>query len=692
MPKSKSVSSGPKWLRRVWTKTSSNQAVNGANDEPPSNVGPDNSTGSTKPSISRPLLDIDIPQTGAIDLFSSKRAAELEVETAKQHPTAERVEQFVHLPLRSPREIRLLQVSSNRQRATLHGNFVHVSLDDPGLKFQAISYCWGDSKASERFWCSPTRCLLITSSLHSILKLLATEATQSYFWIDALCINQSSKTEKGHQIRLMRDIFASAQQVNAFIGESSSDSDLAMRFIETLRKSISSMNLMQGCGLLREINESLEPDMQTLGQMDFTRYPSPYWTALKALLLRPWFQRSWCIQEVVVAKEIILRCGTQSAKWEDLAFAMALLAPSGLAQLSRSDENGYLQFEGCLNLRATFVLRGSRDNRNAMHLQHCLLLGNEFSATLPQDKIFSMLGIAGDAADKTLDPDYSISAQALYIRVTGYLYERDRCLYLLHLAGIGYRRKLPDLPSWVPDFSVRRRSTILGAVDRYRASNLVTPIIEINEANQLKLQWMCLDYVVEVIRPMPELRRSSDRQESKQSRVDLIEWFDETAQWIKSLAPYPTDEECDVVYWRTLLCDMSFASGFASKKPMYVEYPERFGAMLQILRWSVELSMPPDVEDATMFILLEEQELLIKIIMEARDRRLFRTERGYVGLGPAGSSVGDIVCTVSGTITPFLLRRRDQVEVHDLVGECYIDGIMKGEGHKFGMTRTILLA
>jgi hypothetical protein len=524
------------------------------------------------------------------------------------------------------------------------------------------------------------------------LGLLAEEATQSYFWIDALCINQSSKTEKGHQIRLMRDIFASAQQVNAFIGEPSSDSDLAMQFIETLRMSILSMNMLQGYGMLREINESLGLDMQTLGQIDLTRYPSPYWTALKALLLRPWFQRSWCIQEVVVAKETILRCGTQSAKWEDLAYAMALLTPSGLAQLSSSDENGYLQFEGCLNLRATFSLRGSRDNRNAMRLQHCLLLGNEFSATLPQDKIFSMLGIAGDAADETLDPDYSIPAQALYIRVTRYLYERDRYLHLLHLAGIGYPRKLPDLPSWVPDFSVRRRSTILGVVDRYGADNLVTPIMEINEANQLTLQWTCLDYVVEVIRPMPELRRSPDRQESKQSRVDLIEWFDETAQWVKSLAPYPTDEECDVVYWRTLLCDMSFASGFASQNPIYAEYPERFGAMLQFLRWSVELPMPPDVEDATMFILLEERELLIKIIMEARDRRLFRTERGYVGLGPAGLSAGDIVCTVSGTVTPFLLRRRDQAEVHDLVGECYLDGIMRGEGQKFGMTRTILLA
>ncbi len=58
-------------------------------------------------------------------------------------------------------------------------------------------------------------------------------------------------------------------------------------------------------------------------------------------------------------------------------------------------------------------------------------------------------------------------------------------------------------------------------------------------------------------------------------------------------------------------------------------------------------------------------------------RRVFRTETGVAGLGPAASQPGDYVCVLCGAIVPFVLRRR--TDHWHLVGECFLPQIMKGE-------------
>ncbi|RYP04616.1 hypothetical protein DL764_004353 [Monosporascus ibericus] len=64
-------------------------------------------------------------------------------------------------------------------------------------------------------------------------------------------------------------------------------------------------------------------------------------------------------------------------------------------------------------------------------------------------------------------------------------------------------------------------------------------------------------------------------------------------------------------------------------------------------------------------------------------RRFCVTKKGYVGLVPEHTQVGDTICIFLGTSTPYLIRRVDgsatAMETHNLVGECYIHGMMYGE-------------
>jgi hypothetical protein len=58
-------------------------------------------------------------------------------------------------------------------------------------------------------------------------------------------------------------------------------------------------------------------------------------------------------------------------------------------------------------------------------------------------------------------------------------------------------------------------------------------------------------------------------------------------------------------------------------------------------------------------------------------RHFFITERGYIGLAAATVQKGDSVAVLLGSDVPFTLRAKDQA--FELIGECYLHGIMDGE-------------
>ena len=58
-------------------------------------------------------------------------------------------------------------------------------------------------------------------------------------------------------------------------------------------------------------------------------------------------------------------------------------------------------------------------------------------------------------------------------------------------------------------------------------------------------------------------------------------------------------------------------------------------------------------------------------------RRLCITKRRCLGLVPAYAVPGDIICVFGGSHVPFVLRPAG--ETFQLVGECYVHGIMQGE-------------
>jgi hypothetical protein len=72
-------------------------------------------------------------------------------------------------------------------------------------------------------------------------------------------------------------------------------------------------------------------------------------------------------------------------------------------------------------------------------------------------------------------------------------------------------------------------------------------------------------------------------------------------------------------------------------------------------------------------------------------RKLFATKKGYFGIGPHSLEEGDLVCVLRGAQVPFVMReqlpasrvpstfwKREKISC-ELIGECYVHGIIDGE-------------
>ena len=78
--------------------------------------------------------------------------------------------------------------------------------------------------------------------------------------------------------------------------------------------------------------------------------------------------------------------------------------------------------------------------------------------------------------------------------------------------------------------------------------------------------------------------------------------------------------------------------------------------------------------------------------MAAHQRRFCSTKQGRIGLVPCATQKGDLVAIFMGADVPFVLRSFG-AGTYELVGECYIHGVMNGEAlqGEHGQVRSIVL-
>jgi hypothetical protein len=175
----------------------------------------------------------------------------------------------------------------------------------------------------------------------------------------------------------------------------------------------------------------------------------------------------------------------------------------------------------------------------------------------------------------------------------------------------------------------------------------------------------------------------------RQEIKNLIEWHDRSFTIAQGNAVLWFNDITRLreVFWRTLIGDRSPVDRYAP--PTYGEYYRRWTERIH-QSWPEGNSNNHDLlgSDIDNPDLITWSEALEQCAM---GRRMCVTLRGRIGIVPPGAQLGDEIALIFGATTPFLIRHsgdpcrsvtggRGCTLPFQLVGECYIHGIMHGEG------------
>ncbi|KAE9367241.1 HET-domain-containing protein, partial [Stipitochalara longipes BDJ] len=551
---------------------------------------------------------------------------------------------------------------------------------DSSLKYEALSYVWGQSTEQKQIMCNGTP-FPVTGNLRAALRRLRRPDESRVLWIDQICIDQENIPERNQQVQIMRDIYRGAERVLIWLGEEEDDSDLAMDFIKTVVDAI--WSLPPGT-LLTDMN------------INDCGLPTPLdrrWYALGNLLGRPWFQRVWIVQECVMAKDAVLLCGGRELPWLSLEvlivgrsywpFVTHPILEYCVAHSISNDpprRTALRQVHGIT--MAKNILIGSD---RLYDIANILVAYGDCLATDPRDKLFAFLGcVPTETSAQYLSPDYGRSVKDVYMEIASISLLKFSNLKILSYAGRGQQQQKYYIPSWMPKWleADSGGTTILQA-KATDASKHYSPNFKLDLENGIltvlgKIVGK-LDAVAEHLgNDKVPATTSSEGLQSKVIRilVDRHTKIKHCFEMASRCDPYPSGGTYISACKQTLVAGATPSGHRATASEVDKNF-EGYYRVMSLLAAGTR----PQLSDQT-----EEQRRLTKAAMldfeyafeEACCGRAFAvTEENYVGLAPVKAKAGDHVCIILGCDVPFIVREDDGKYV--LVGECYIHGIMDGE-------------
>ena len=358
---------------------------------------------------------------------------------------------FQYEALTEKDEIRLIiippKVSGNRAVTTadpdaLQCNLIHTTLsqceDEIIDHYTALSYVWGDA--------TDTRTILVneapvevTANLHAALSDLQDEKRVLHLWADALCINQQDDEEKSWQVMMMRRIYTLAHHTVIYLGPLTVAS-------EALLKALASRTGTEEEVIIGDLDRSAIDS----GRLD--------------LLRRPWFNRVWVLQELVLARDPWVQCGKLRLRWNRIYdFLYRTEQPQG-SSMGRED----------------MTLSEMQKFRNLYHaslfsetpkpdLLDLVASRRGLGVSDGRDMIFAHLGLASDLPDHRIAVDYKKSCRRVYEDFALYVMEKFDIIHITrHVEDIPPEQRMEGLPSWVPDWTWLPQHKQQYRFDQYR--------------------------------------------------------------------------------------------------------------------------------------------------------------------------------------------------------------------------------
>lgn len=590
-----------------------------------------------------------------------------------------KVTDYTYQPL-LPGCIRLLQLQPNSQTSGLSCDLITVSLDSNPL-YEAISYVWGSPNRHIPISCQGS-VLKITTNLLQVLQKVGDTQKPRTLWVDAICINQEDHEERENQVKIMAHIFASALRILAWVGQGDGAEQSAIDSILRLNRHFG--ELKQICGSLRDI-----PPIDCDEKPSAIGFDDQSWNSVEKMVKSPLFRRVWIIQELGLGRDVLLLYGNASIEWLQLVRfcslvrwkARHLVRSSYLrASMVWDTYRLYAKSEDLIN-----IFEDSCPQR--LEFLDVLASSTHHLVSDQRDRIYAFLGHPSASAGGSLlvQPDYADanSASATFCEVAMRLIERSKSLEIFSTIEHEEQAHAASFRSWVPMWPKRLCLTLgLQRPPNYHAAPSQDEGITLDWTNKLLIvRGFVIDTItVSTMRLAWNHILLAQDEESKRASngPDL---FHEMNSILNESFTHNDDQFDELI--TTLTAGLRHYDPLLRKSTTIDQHRDDFTAYTSALnKESFSHSIDP--------YLSREMRTLLKAtthhgdalrfeekLQPCKGRKLFRTTRGYFGLGPRALREGDICCILLGSRVPIVLRKVNTHYV--LVGEAYLHGFMDGD-------------
>ena len=340
---------------------------------------------------------------------------------------------YLYQPLLSENQIRLLLLkrlapSSTQDSQPICATLHHVEFDSESLNsrlYRALSYEWEIREQNQRYKGEtkeeyeqrlhekqaeaqpgatkmqseekPTivldgYTLTIGENLYNALRsirnldIYGDETPSLWLWVDALCINQNDVQERGHQVRLMKRIYETAEMVLVWLGTGDGWTHAAME----------AMNMEPGAFEDHVSREALGYSVLR---------------GIRQLCEMGYWRRVWILQEVVLARNYVVICNQDFVSMDNFERALGVLCQD-VWNVSRDTRNCVLWLpESPANEIIAWRKSKGKSSPLAGWVRICVRC--YFKATEPRDYVYALLGISDDC-EGWIVPDYTLSVTEVY--------------------------------------------------------------------------------------------------------------------------------------------------------------------------------------------------------------------------------------------------------------------------------------
>ncbi|KAL7934749.1 heterokaryon incompatibility domain-containing protein [Trichoderma chlorosporum] len=607
---------------------------------------------------------------------------------------------------------------------------VHHSPDRPicnetgwtHVKYQALSYTWGLPVFSHSLHVldnshyndaitplnTPNNVIRITENLYAALRSLRKPTETLVLWVDAVCIDQQNIVERNSQVANFPKTYAGATSVLVWLGPDDilNHGRLCLDFFTQLAALIledpkyGSDNDQRSWRKRFKINQAVSAFLSN----EESQPP-----AITSLFQRSWFKRRWIIQEVVLAKDVWVHYGTTSIPWS--TFELALI------ELFENDKGGFSDEHRTI-LRTMSRIRNAGEILKRQTPLDTLVEFDSFECSNPRDRLYALYGVMqhwfpNSAGMQVLVDhiDYGLPIRDIFTNFAILMMKlRDdlpldsnynSTTHVLQLAAAMrpiQRREITgqDMPSWVPDWTGTMRNKPLHHSPANIDASLGIPkqdfqILTLQDNSRAFMTAGLVHGFVKAIVPLDVRPLTGVVHEAKYA---LNNFLCSIATNFDEIGFFPLN--CTDIYAPTgqhiiSAIAVTLVANWEHTPPnSYFAQDARFPAQfLEQLR-SSRHHLPEILHKWPAYVEL--------ITITMRGRSLILTDTGYIGICDENVRVGDVVCILSNTRIPFVLRQKvfysalipetsspsmkgglHRVDAFELIGDAYVHALMNGE-------------